>query len=212
MAKCLSQMQRLCDRIPDWIWPHLTGNAEDPPEYEERFSTKHTESLTEAENVLQNRQNQVAERIRSVESKLIAMLTLTSVLSAVIGASLAATTALGKVEAETEVFAWAAVILVTYVSFQVLRALWSTVAGLTRRSYKQLSLIDIVPQGEETAETYRIRLLNLQSDHLSWNEWAVNQMVGEMAVAHTALKNALTVVFLLIVLVSVMAGVNMVHN
>ncbi len=212
MAMCLSRMQMLYDRIPDWIWPHLTGHAEDPPGYKERFNTEHTDSLSEVQSVLQNRLHQVAERIRSVESKLIAMLTLTSVLSAAVGASLAASTALGKVEEETKIFAWAAVILVFYVSVQVLRALWSTVAGLMRRSYKQLSSTDMIPQKEETAEAYRMRLLNLQSDHLFWNEWVVDQMVSEMAVAHTALRNALTVVFLLILLVSVMAGVNLVQK
>ena len=69
-----------------------------------------------------------------------------------------------------------------------------------RRAYKQLSPDDIVPQSGEANAAYRIRLLNLQVNHLNWNEWVVNEKVSCMAVAHAALKNALTAIFILVLL------------
>ena len=100
-------------------------------------------------------------------------------------------------------------ILVFYVAMQILRSLWATVAGLMRKPYKQLSPAGIVPQDGEAREAYRIRLLNLQANILCWNDWVVDQKVSDMAVAHTALRNALTAIFLLAVLALVMAVVNL---
>ena len=138
-----------------------------------------------------------------------ALLTLTSVLSAGVAAGLAAATTVGRVEDDAKLFAWLGAILVFYVTMQILRSLWATVAGLKRRSYKQLCPIDIVPQDDESSETYRIRLLNLQVNHMWWNEWVVNDKVSDMEVAHIALRNALTVVFLLVVLALVIAAVQL---
>ena len=64
----------------------------------------------------------------------------------------------------------------------------------------------MVPKDIEISETYRIRLLNLQVDHMLYNESVVNDKVGQMAVAHAALKNALTATFALVVLAFLFAS------
>ena len=197
---CISVMRKLYERIPDWVWPHLTGDVEPAPTDQDLFSAEHDESLNEIANIVSSRLVQLEERIKGVESKLVALLTLTSVLSTAVAASLAAATTLGRVEEDAELLAWCAVFLVFYASIQILRSLWATVDGLVRRGYKQLSPDDIVPQGGEANDAYRVRLLNLQANHLRWNEWVVNEKVSCMAVAHVALKNALTVIFLLVLL------------
>ena len=46
----------------------------------------------------------------------------------------------------------------------------------------------------------------LQVSHMCWNEWAIDQKVSDMTVAHTALRNALTPGFLLVVLTLVIAA------
>ena len=206
---CVSRKRRLYDRIPDWIWPHLAGDAEPAPQEQDYFSAKHAGSLVEVSGILLSRVAQVEERSRSVESKLLALLTLTSLLSTAVAASLVAATTLGTVKEDAKLFAWFAVFLVFYTDVQILRSLWATVAGLMRRSYKQLSSADIAPQDGEANEGYRVRLLNLQVNHLSWNEWVVDQKVSDMTVAHTALRNALTVVFLLVVLALGIAAVQL---
>ncbi len=200
MAMCLSFIRKLYDRIPDWVWPHLTGDAEPAPEDQDIFSIEHIDSLDEITSFLSSRLIQLEERVRGVESKILALLTLTSVLSTAVAASLAAATTLGTVEEDARLLAWTAVFLVFYSAVQVLRSLWATVDGLVRRGFKQLSPDDIVPQVEEDNNAYRIRVLNLQVNHLHWNEQVVNEKVSCMAVAHTALKNALTAIFFLVLL------------
>lgn len=209
MAKCVSLKRRLYDRIPDWIWPHLKGDAEPGPRDQDHFGAKHAELLDEISRFFPSRLAQVEERVRSVESKLMAQLTLTSVLSAAVTASLAAAAMLGTVEEDARIFAWVAVLLVLYVALQLLCSLRATVAGLKRRSYRQLSPADIVPQDDETSKAYRVRLLNLQVNCVRLNEWVTDQKVSEMAVAHAALRNVLTATFVLIVLTLVVASVHL---
>lgn len=198
MAMWLSVIRKLYDRIPDWAWPHLTGDAEPAPEEQDIFRVEHVDSLDEITSILSSRLVQVEERNRVVESKLLALLTLTSVLSTAVAASLAAATALGSVKEDARLLAWFAVFLILYAAIQILRSLWATVDGLVRRGYKQLSPDAIVPQSGEANAVYRIRLLNLQVNHLNWNERVVNEKVSCMAVAHAALKNALTAIFILV--------------
>ena len=200
MAMWLSVIRKLYDRIPDWAWPHLTGDAEPAPEDQDIFSVEHVDSLDEITSILSSRLVQLEERTGGVESKLLALLTLTSVLSTAVAASLAVATTLGSVKEDARLLAWFAVFLVLYAAIQILRSLWATVDGLVRRGYKQLSPDDIVPQSGEANAAYRIRLLNLQVNHLNWNEWVVNEKVSCMAVAHAALKNALTAIFILVLL------------
>ena len=60
-----------------------------------------------------------------------------------------------------------------------------------RRDYKQLTCEDIIPKDKEDKIRYKVRLLNQRLNHVKWNDWVVDQKVSEMAVAHTALRNAL---------------------
>ena len=210
MVECVN-CEDAFDLIKDWVWPHLTGEPEACPADQIHFSTEHQDLLDEVSRVLSSRLAQVDERIRRVESKLLGLLTLTSVLSVAVTASLAAAVTLGPTEGIVEkAFAWCAVMLIFYVPVQLLRSLWATVAGLIRRSYRQLSPADLAPQNEEDSHTYQTRLLNLQVNHMQWNEWVVNQKVSEMAVAHVALRNALTATFPLIVLALLFAGTRLV--
>lgn len=205
----MSRIQAYYDRIPDWIWPHLTGDQEPCPKEQEYFSVKDGDFLDDANRVLSLRQSQVEIRDRTVESKLMSLLILTSALSVAVTASLAATTTLDMVKDNIKVFAWIAVVLVFYVVVQLLRSLWCTVAGLMRRSYKQMSPQDLIPRDDETRVIYCLRLLNLQLNYICSNEWVVNQKVSEMAVAHVALRNALIATFVLIVLALVIASTHL---
>ena len=209
MAKRINRKRQFYDRIPDWIWPHLTGDTETAPEDHDNFSTKHTGLLDEVNSIFSSLLAQAEERVRNVESKLVALLTLTSVLSVAVTASLAAATTLGTVAEDARIFAWIAVALVFYVAVQLLRSLWSAVAGLMRRSYRQLSPEDMIPEDGETSEAYRTRLRNLQVNYMRFNEWVVDEKVSEMAVAHVALRNALTATFALIVLALLIASVHL---
>ena len=201
----MSLKRRLYNGIPDWIWPHLIEDVKASPYDQEYFSVKHGGLFDEVNGILAIRLAQVEKRTQIVESKLVALLTLTSVLSVAVTASLAATTTLGTVDGGAKILAWLAVCLVFYVALQLIRSLWATVTGLVRKEYRQISPEEMTPRHCETAAEYRVRLLNLQVSCMRFNESAVDQKVSEMAVAHVALKNALTACFPLTILVFVIA-------
>ena len=199
----------LYDRIPDWMWPHLTGDEEPAPKDHNYFASEHIALLDEARGMFASRLARAEERGRIVESKLTALLTFTSVLSAAIIAGSAAAFTMGRVEEDVELFAWVIMPLVFYVAMQLLRSLWATVAGLVRRGFRELSPSDMIPGDAETRDAYLTRLWNLQANFMRFNEWVINQKVSEMAVAHAALRNGLTATFILVALVLVVASVHL---
>lgn len=201
MARRVSCKYRFSDRIPDWIWPHLTGDEEPNIQDLDYFSDKHPPLLDKVERILASRLVQSEERVQSVESKLMSLFTLTSVFSAAVIAGLAASAALGATSGTATILTWPVMFLVLYLVFQCWCLLRATLAGLERRHYRQLSPTDIVPHDEEGGDAYRIRLLNRQVNDMLSNERVVNQKVSEMAVAHAAWKNALAAIFILIGLV-----------
>ena len=209
MAKCVSRTRRFCDLILDFIWPSLRGPAGCEPRDQDHFGAMPAELLDEAGRILASRLAQVEKRGQTVESKLIALLTLTSVLSAAVIVSLAATTALDKAKEIPSIFACVAIIVVFYLVVQLLCLLLATVRGLERRSYRQLSLADITARSSETSEQYKVRLLNAQANYMCSNELEANHKVSVMAVAHTALRNVLYATFALIVLALALAFVHL---
>lgn len=207
MAVRVRCKQKLFDQITDWVWPHLTGDEPHRPTDQDRFSSEHIESLDKASKIFQSCLVEEKERNNSVESRLMALLTLISVLSAVIAASLAAAaTTLSMVKEDEKIFAFLAVILVFYVALQILCSLLAVVSGLMRSCYKNLSPNEIVPQGREASDVYQIRLLNLQVNNLCFNEWVINKRVGHMQVSLTALRNALIAIFPLVIVILVFAA------
>ena len=198
---------QLCNLIPDWIWPHLTGASDSEPEDKQHFTDSRTELLDEASRILYSCLAEAEERSRTVESRLVPLLTMTSVVYAFVTAGLAIIATVDMVEGHATIWVIIALIFGSYVALQLVRALWATVDGLMRRSYKQLSMADIVPEENESAGAYRIRLLNLQANYLCRNERVLNEKVSAMAVAHVALRNALTATFTVIMLGVVIAFV-----
>ena len=205
----MSRKRKLYESIVDWIWPHLTGAMECPPKDQDCFSFKNSRLLDDVHSTFSSLLSQAEERDKNVESKLTAQLTLTSVLSVAVIAGLTAAMTLDAVKDDDKIFAWVAIVVVFYAAVQLLLSLRATVAGLTRRSYRRLAPEDMIPIDGETSETYRTRLRNSQMNNMRWNEWVVNQKVGEMAVAHVAFTNALSATFALLVLAVVIAIVRL---
>ena len=181
------------DWIPDWVWPRLTGKTEEGPGDLCYFDARQATFLPVIEVSIQNVVEQGEERLRTVERKLIALLTLAAVLGAAVAASLVAVAVLDQVRNSwlTVVAALAAIILVFYILAQIVFCLMAALRGMVRRGYKRLTPEGITPRAGETTEQYRIRLLNYQAQNVIWNDWVVNGKVSDMAVAHEALKNAL---------------------
>jgi len=191
MAGSKLNLKSLYESSFDWVWPHLTGKPVSAPDDSLSVRTGDEAILAEVEHVIESRSNQADERLRTVETKLVALLTLTSVLSAAVTASFAAASTMEIQKGFPLVPVWFTLVLVFYIAMSLLISLWATVSGLIRRDYKQLTCEDIIPKDKENKISYKVRVLNEKLNHVKWNEWVVDQKVSEMAVAHKALRNAL---------------------
>ena len=69
---------RVYNFVPDWLWPHLKGNKKDPPEYQCHGRIAGS-LLDQVERQLDLKGTAQRERIRAVEAKLMALLTLSSI-------------------------------------------------------------------------------------------------------------------------------------
>ena len=213
MAGFRSKLKKWYDKIPDWVWPHLTGEAK-PYEDEQLSVTSVSDAdlLREVEHILDVRSNQVDERLRSIETKLLALLTLTTVLSAALTASFTAISFMNKPEDYYKVPIWLIVVVVFYVAINLLCSLWATVNGLVRRNFMQLEYKEMVPRDNEDNVRYKTRILNKIFKLISWNEYMLNKKVSEMAVAHAALRNALVATGGLILLALVITVIKLIIN
>ena len=209
MAKIKATLKKIYEKIPDWIWPHETGETEPAPTAEFPLDTDEIALITATKEVINERLAQVDERIRNVETKLIALLALASVLSAVITAGLGFTTTMNGLADYPQVPMYIAMLFVFYISINLICSLLATVKGLKRRDYKQLILSSIMPKQTEDEKTYKIRINKSYLSNMQWNEWVINKKVTQMAIAHVALRNvlfgAVGVILSIVAIVSIQA-------
>ncbi len=202
MAERIRNGMGVCgDAILDFAWPRITGEPEGAPKYDDCLSAEHDPLLDEIEKIVVSRLSVVEDHSRDVERKLMSLLTLLSILSALITAGLVAVAQLGRTSERDRLdlcFGVLAVVFITYIILQLLRSQWATISGLRRRGYRYLSRTDICPERGESKERFKRRILNSYMFFVEWNEWVVNQKVNEMTVAHTATRNALLTTFLLV--------------
>ncbi len=206
MVRKIDLVKSVYDRVPDWIWPHLTGDEIPEPPDKDTFNTDHAHLVDEVGSIVAYRLSQAEEHSRTVDTKLASMLTFTSVLSAALIGSLAAATTLGRTQNEDRLLPACvvtavlvgALLLVIYVIAQIIRSLQAAVRGLRRREYRRLGIDDFVPVEFESSNEYRIRLVNSQINCMVQNEWAVARKVDEMEIAYIAVRNALPAAFILI--------------
>ena len=191
----------------DRIWPVLTGN-EDTPEDVVCLAAENIALLSDVEIVAEKRMAEADDRYRHVERKLLALLTLTTVFSAVITAGVVSVATLSVGEPD-RVVALLMVVVVAYIALHLARALIATIKGLKRRNFHQLGVKDISPGEEESAEEYRLRILNHRVKCTFKNESVVSQMVDQMEVAHVAIINVLGATLLLIVSAIIIAVVRL---
>ncbi len=200
------RFRRLWEGMFDLLWPRLSGDPGSEPSPLAPISITDESILNAAEKAADERLGQADERFRTVEGKLMPLLALISVVSAVLTGSVPLVLSGRFDNISTGEFVPVAVLLM-YVAAQVIRTLEATVNGLGRRSYARLSSADIDPEPGETLVQYRLRLLNLRRSNFPQNEWSTDDKVSQLAVAHKALRNALYGVAALIISAVTIAGV-----
>lgn len=197
-------LTRLYDFVPDWLWPHLKGDKKCPPEYQCRGGVA-APLLDQVERQLDLIENDQGQRGQTVEAKLMALLTLSLILSTGIIGSLTAIVAFGNIKETTCVLFAAyiiAVMVVFYIIIQLWVVLWNVISGLARRGYMKFRAEDVSPIIGENENAYRKRILNTRIHNIDYNSWVIDEKVSDMAVAHRAYKNMLGGVLTLIVAIA----------
>lgn len=175
----------------DLFWPRLTGPREKQPCHPDSLHPNHLIYINDLERHVLILSAIREERSRTVDRKLLALLTLTAVFSAALTASLVAATTLGSSSWPGTLIVAFPTSVIIYIVIQLYCSLRATLNGLIRRDYQVMPLEALTPIEGESKDMYRTRLLNIQINSMHQHEWAVNQKVSQMAVAHRALKNAL---------------------
>ena len=203
----------MCVRIPDWLWPHLTGDEIPAPNDQDCFGEQHIDLVDCVGQIITFRLTQAEDRSKTVDSKLASLLSFVSVLTAAVVGSLAVATTLGEAQLrvvshpgiDTVLSFSVPVLLLIYFIVQIMRSLYATVGGLRRRGYRQLSRADFAPSDGESGNEYRARIVNLQLNCMMQNEWVVSRKVDQMEIAYIAVRNALPAAIIIIVVSLVFA-------
>ena len=104
------------NKTVDWVWPRLTGKPVPSPDEQLMITATDEALLDEIENTVEKRTAQVDERMRTVETKLVALLTLTSVLSAAVTAGFAAASTMRIQKGFPLIPVWITLVLVFYIA------------------------------------------------------------------------------------------------
>ena len=160
--------------------------------------------LEAAEETLSKRIEEADERFRSVDARLTPLLALASIIATVLGASVPFALS-GQFDQISTAELAVVLAILAYIGAQIVLCLRAAVRGLSRRGYLALASDDLDPQPGESSTDYRLRILKVRVNNLWHNEWATNQKVSEMAIAHEALQNIIRGVAVLVIAALVIA-------
>lgn len=197
-------MGKRLDSIPDFIWPHLTGEPKPQPEDRQPVVISDVSLLEAAEEAFSKRVEEADERLRSVDARLMPLLALASIIAAVLSASVPFALS-GQFDQISTAELAVVLTILAYIGLQIVICLRAAVRGLSRRAYLALDPNDLDPQPGEASTDYRLRILEVRVNNLWHNEWATDQKVSEMAIAHEALQNMIRGVAVLVIAALVIA-------
>ena len=189
----------------DRLWPRIYGGETEPQQQPQ--AVPDIAYLCVVENAVENLVNQEEERARTVDRKLLSLMTFGSVASSLIiaGTIGAATLNISSNEWALKTLAAVAVSVSTYIAVQLLNVVINATIGLSARDYKTLSEESVVPVEHESEAEFRKRQIAIKMNSLNQNKWQTNRKVDKMKVAHEALKNASCAAIALAMAVGVVA-------
>ncbi|MCG3776437.1 MAG: hypothetical protein JW395_3296 [Nitrospira sp.] len=183
----------------DIIWPRLIGGCEPTVKPALGLDGLSDDMLKDVETAVNAHWAAMQDRIKVVDTKISSLLTQLSILSALSVVGLTASL-LGDASQLPKAVVIIVSVMVFYIGIQLICSLLAVVRGLERRNFRELSRQDLTPFKEETSAAYCRRLLASRWVAMWCNDEVTNEKVGQMAVAHVALRNVLVAVGLLIVL------------
>ena len=175
----------------DFLWPRLVGEEPAEPKFVKLLSPSFPGPTEELEDKLRLFYSSMRESGRTVDARLVGLLTLSSVVSAIAAAGLLAALNLEPSSWYEGVFAIAVTLVVVYVLAQSCRCLLAAVAGLRRHSYRMVEPSQIISTYRESIRDSAIRWINEEAFVFSWNNWVEERKVDQLELAYVAYRNGL---------------------
>lgn len=176
--------------VSDWLWPHVTGEAEVEPVGLSLLSNAPTDAhLDFIEREVREAGARETERNQSVQSRLTALLGLSSLLASLTSGMVGL--ALTSFPIDVSRVQLAAIVLVlSYLALQFVAAMFRTARGLLPRRVGEIQPEALDPEENETAIDFRRAILSTHRSNLLKTRWSTNRRMEEMTCAVLALRNA----------------------
>ena len=197
--------------ISDFIWPSLEAQEPDKEFKQELQKPTGTWAATSPEAHAEVAALIAAEedRLRTVDTKLQALLSMAPIAATLIVALVTFVTK------EPQAYKIGSVGLVVlsgaHVILQLLRTVLAAIAGLGVQIFQRVALEELTPQADETADAYRTRVLETRIKCFLYNQSVTDGKVSQLKVAYRAIENALGMLLLLVVILGIIAISNYQH-
>lgn len=197
------------ERLLDWVWPTLVTppKKDDVAAFEWPIDkSADAGTLEAAYSLLKDELKSEDDRAKIIESKLLSISSLIPIAMTVTVALVTFLTS-GRVSEFTLLSILIVGTVGAYVALQFLRASLAAITGLGRKSYAHIKVEEIAPQPGEKKEAYLQRICALMTQTIAFNREVINEKVGQLALGHEAIKNAVRGLLLLLLVILVIVAV-----
>lgn len=171
-------------QVPKWVGTGLTS----------------AEVIESSYQMLKEEAKAVEDDLRIVEAKLQTISSTAPIALTILVAIVAFITS-GRFKEFTEPSVLTVLTVACYVEVQFLRAFLAAVQGLSRKQFSAFQLADTIPSRNYSKDQFLLKTCEKLAGIISKNRLLVNAKVEQMALGHTALKNAVAGLLLMVAVV-----------
>ena len=201
-----SGIAAIWNQASDFIWPRIIGKVPQPPNPPTQPHGIPTELLDQVEATALRRMAQSERNMDVVNSRLLSLFRLTSLLATLTIAILVGASQLNGPDGNLE--RWLTGIAVGFIIFamlQLLCAVLATIRGLDAKPYLYQTTEGVLNQDKEPVEMYRRRQISDLLHMIDQHDWTTDRKVDQIAIAHTALRNSSIPLAVLVIAASTLA-------
>lgn len=175
--------------VPQWLWPHADGSEPLPADLGPIAHAPTAAHLDFITTELHRQQDREADRDRSAQGRLTALLGLASTSGALTTAFVGFGLSTTRLDV-TRVQLAALLAVIAYMGLQFVAAMYHTSRGLLPREYLELSPAVLDPKQDEAVDVFRTAILSTQRSNLRRASWVTNRRLDDMSCAIRAFQHA----------------------
>jgi hypothetical protein len=184
--------KEVAEWLRDRIWPTLVRDSQSQQITEREWPSSLAvadETLELAYQALQDELKSEDERIKTVETKLLNISSLSPIAMTILVAMVTFLTS-GRVQSFTRLSILVVAIFGGYITLQFLLAVRSAIKGLARRPFYRPRLEDRFPRGNESRTDYLRRACEETTNAITKNRIGIDDKVSQLALRHESILNA----------------------